>query len=242
MLLKRSEATADRRRIPVVMVSSADGITPTTGLTFSAGDIKVTKNGAAEANHAGTVTELTGGRYYYQATEAELDTLGFLMVAFVKAGSKTFNAAAQVVSFDPYDPSALGLTATPVTVTSPVAASGTLTLVRGDDYFSADLSRAILFSSSSWPNLAGALAVTLTVRTVATLGDALLFTKGDSGALRVVGLGAQTVGFEPTYLDTAGVVPGTRTMKYDVQATLANGHIVTLAYGTCNGVEDQTRP
>lgn len=110
-LLKQSEATAARRRIPVRMVDSTDGKTAETGLTFIAGDIKISKNGGAEANHAGTVTELAGGLYYYEATAAELNTLGFLTMRVVKTGALDFVAVCQVTAIDPYDTVRLGLTA-----------------------------------------------------------------------------------------------------------------------------------
>lgn len=96
----QSESTAARRRIPVYLVDDADGKTPETGITFSAGDIKVSKNGGAEANHGGTVTELAGGMYYYEATSGELDTLGFLSIRFTKSGVRTFVAAHQVIAID----------------------------------------------------------------------------------------------------------------------------------------------
>lgn len=97
MQLVQSQATAAQRRIPVYLVDDTDGKTPETGITFSAGEIKISKNGGAEANHAGTVTELASGMYYYEATAAELDTLGFLSVRLTKSGVRTFAALVQVI-------------------------------------------------------------------------------------------------------------------------------------------------
>lgn len=96
--ITQSESTAARRRVPVYLVDSTDGFTPETGITFSAGDIKISKNGAAEGNHAGTVTELAGGLYYYECTSGEVDTLGFLSARFTKTGVRTFVAVAQVMA------------------------------------------------------------------------------------------------------------------------------------------------
>lgn len=107
--IKQSEATADLRRVPVLMVSSTDGITPVTSLTFAAGSIKVSKNGAASANHAGSVVEDAAGRYYYEATAAELNTLGYVTIAFSGTGARTYTAWIQVVAFSPYDAATLGL-------------------------------------------------------------------------------------------------------------------------------------
>jgi hypothetical protein len=125
-LLQQSEATAAQRRILVYLVDATDGHTPETGITFSVGDIKVSKNGAAEANHAGTVTELAGGIYYYEAAAAELDTVGYLTIRFIKTGVRTFVALCQVVPFDPYDATALGLSRIDAAVSSRLA-SGSYT-------------------------------------------------------------------------------------------------------------------
>jgi hypothetical protein len=84
------EPEAARRRIPVRLVSSA-GVAQT-GLTFSAGDLKLSKDGAAESNHSGTISEVAGGLYYYEATQSEVDTLGFLSLRVVKAGALDFIA------------------------------------------------------------------------------------------------------------------------------------------------------
>lgn len=81
-----------------MLLDSIDGTTAKTGITFSSGDIKVSKNGGAEANHAGTVTELAGGVYYYEATSTELDTLGYISIRFTKATVRTFISVSQVVS------------------------------------------------------------------------------------------------------------------------------------------------
>lgn len=100
--LLQSETTAARRRIPVYMVSSTDGSTPVTGITFNTGDIKISKNGAAEANHSGTVTEIAGGLYYYEAAAAELDTFGFITLRFSTTGARPFVALVQVLAVNPY--------------------------------------------------------------------------------------------------------------------------------------------
>jgi len=93
-----NQATAALRRLPVYLVDATDGTTPETGITFAAGDIKISKNGAAEGNHAGTVTELAGGLYYYEAASGEVDTAGFLTARFTKTGVRTFVAAVQVAT------------------------------------------------------------------------------------------------------------------------------------------------
>ena len=94
--LTQSDATAARRRVPVYLLDDTDGKTPETGVSFSAGEIKISKNGAAEANHAGSVTEIAGGLYYYEFTSGEIDTEGFVTARFTKTGVRTFVASAQV--------------------------------------------------------------------------------------------------------------------------------------------------
>lgn len=113
LLLQKDEATAARRRIPIYLVDETDGVTPETSVTVGAGDVKISKDGGGEANHAGTLNELAGGMYYYEATAGELDTLGFLSIRLVKSGVRTFIAVAQVVAVDLYDDVRGGLTALP---------------------------------------------------------------------------------------------------------------------------------
>lgn len=100
--IKLNETTAARRRIPVALVDDTDGKSPKTEVTLSAGDLKISKNGGAEANHEGTLVELAGGDYYYEAAASECNTLGYLTGRIVKAGIRTFRFAVQIVAFDPY--------------------------------------------------------------------------------------------------------------------------------------------
>lgn len=79
-------ATAGNRRIVFLAVLEADRVTPLPSQTFSASEIRVSKNGAAEANNAGSVTEIAGGLYYYAATQGETDTRGALILRGAKTG------------------------------------------------------------------------------------------------------------------------------------------------------------
>jgi hypothetical protein len=92
--LFQHEPEALRRRIPVRLVNSSGAAQ--LGLSFSAGDLKLSKNGTAEANHSGTMTEVAGGLYFYEAALAEVDTLGFLSLRVVKAGALDFIAVVAV--------------------------------------------------------------------------------------------------------------------------------------------------
>jgi len=115
-----NETTAARRRIPMFFFDddSADAYAPKTGLTFAAGELKVSKNGAAEANALGTVTELAGGGYYYEATAAEMDTVGFLQVRPVKTDVYGAPVVVQVIALNLYDAVAGGMSRLDATVSS----------------------------------------------------------------------------------------------------------------------------
>ncbi len=100
--IAQSEATAAQRRILVYLVDVNDGITPITGITVSAGDIKISKNGAANANHGGSWTEVGLGLYYYQFTSGEVDTLGYASFLIAQATIRTFVKEVQVVVLSPF--------------------------------------------------------------------------------------------------------------------------------------------
>lgn len=110
--VKLSEATAARRRIPVLLVDITDGFTPETGVVTPT--INISKNGAAVATGAGTWTEIGNGQYYYEFTTGEVDTLGWIAVNIEKATvSRDYNAVVQIMAYDALDSVRLGLTALP---------------------------------------------------------------------------------------------------------------------------------
>ena len=80
--------------------------------------MKVSKNGAAEANHGGTLTELASGRYSYEFSSGEVDTVGFLSFALVKSGIRAFVTDVQIVAFDPYDAAGFGLSRLDAAITT----------------------------------------------------------------------------------------------------------------------------
>jgi len=115
-----------------------------------------------------------------------------------------------------------------VVVNAPLSTDGqTLTLVVGDDYYEAD-GRAIEFRPSTdgdWPDLTGAQVV-LTVST--DYGQVLLSVAGTV----VNPTTNKLVRFELSSTDTNNLRHGAN--KFAVEATLANGHNVTLvAQGKC---------
>jgi len=110
--VKLSEATAARRRIPVLLVDITDGFTPEVGVVTPT--INISKNGATVATGAGTWAEIGNGQYYYEFTTGEVDTLGWVAVNIEKATvSRDYNAVVQIMAYDALDSVRLGLTALP---------------------------------------------------------------------------------------------------------------------------------
>jgi hypothetical protein len=109
-MMKLSEGTAARRRIFFTMVDSTDLHTRETGVTVT---VRVSKNGAADAAAGGSAVEVDTsfpGLYYYEATSGELDTVGIFCIYCTGTGCEPREVAVQIVAFDPYDASLLGLT------------------------------------------------------------------------------------------------------------------------------------
>lgn len=113
-LFQQSEATAAQRRLFFHAVDATDGIAAETGLT---GVGRLSKNGATTAATTASLTEIDStnmpGRYYIEFTATELDTVGIIEFRYKAAACAEVVARAQVVPFDPYDATRLGLTALP---------------------------------------------------------------------------------------------------------------------------------
>ena len=115
--IKQSEATAARRRIPVLFVSSTDGFTPVTPTSPAA---YISANGATwvAATNAVAVATLAAGQsaagvYYLELTAAELANLGWITVNIQATNARQYNAHIQVMAYDPYDVVRIGLTSIP---------------------------------------------------------------------------------------------------------------------------------
>lgn len=111
-----------------------------------------------------------------------------------------------------------------ITVTSPVAASGNVTVYQGDDQQAVD-SRSLDWSVSNWPDLTGA-SVALVGQFEANPAVTLLAT----GSVTTPSGSGKTVRVELTHDQTDALRPG--TWKIQVVATLASGHVATLVGGT----------
>jgi len=108
-----------------------------------------------------------------------------------------------------------------INIVSPIATSGDLDIISGDDYKAAD-GRAITWSSSDWPDLTGA---TITFNT-GGLSYAMTATVVGSGVSQTVQLELTTTQSQELYGE----------FDFKVKAVLAmSAHIVTLvsAQGTC---------
>lgn len=112
-----------------------------------------------------------------------------------------------------------------ITVTSPIVEGADITIVRGDDYANAD-GRALFATTtfSNAPSLTGG-SVTLKVQTGATT----TFSKAG------VVTGAAACYVELTDAETAAL---TGKRSYDLEATLSNGDVVTIAQGKLEVLKD----
>lgn len=97
-----SESTGAERRIPVLLLDVTDGLTEETGVTITvASECRISKNGGAAANCAGTAGEVETGIYYYEPTAGEVDTIGYITVRINDSAARAFYGSANIVAFDP---------------------------------------------------------------------------------------------------------------------------------------------
>ncbi len=218
------------------LVSGAAG----TGLTITCAVYRGSDGVQLVAPTAATEIGSTGIYRYHYASPATADE--YIAVFNEAAATADQTDVASLWAVSPKWVQNLG--SAEVTTAGPVVTTAdTLEIVRGDDY-DADDGRAISFESDSWPDLTGA-TVTMTVRrrreAFISGSDPILFTKADETGTRVPGVGTQTIYFDLTPTETDTLLPGTLTGKYDVQAALSGGNIVTLITGLVSVTEDQTR-
>lgn len=97
--VKQSESTADRRRVPILMVDETDGSTPEVGLTLYG---LLSKNGGTFAATAGSFAEAGYGQYYYQFTTGEIDSLGWAGIHITASGARNYDAIIHITAYDAY--------------------------------------------------------------------------------------------------------------------------------------------
>lgn len=165
------------------------------------------------------------------ASQASIDTVDLNVDAIkVKTDQLTFTnpnsvdatATADVDEAAIADAVIAGIGGTDVTISSVIAEDGTtITIVRGDDYSASD-SRAITWTGTTddqWPSLSGAT---------------LKFTaKNNMDSLTVTPTVTQPTGTQAFRMELTST--NTEIMsgryKYDVQATLSSGRVITLVVG-----------
>jgi hypothetical protein len=165
------------------------------------------------------------------ATQASVDTIDGIVDAIkVKTDELTFTVPGSVdaTATADVDEAAIaaavvaGIGGADVTISSPVASDGTtVTIVRGDDYNSAD-GRSIVWTgatSDQWPDLSGATVVLTAINQNDILRKTLTVTQAT---------GTQQFNMQLTNEETE-ITSG--RYKYDVQATLASGNVITMLVG-----------
>ena len=115
MLIKQSEATAARRTVYFTAVETDD---TTYESTLAGADIRISKAGGAEANSLGTATHIATGLFKYVFDAGEVDTLGEVSLRLAKTGVYNDVRVVNVVPFDPYSSTSLGLSNLDATVSS----------------------------------------------------------------------------------------------------------------------------
>lgn len=146
-------------------------------------------------------------------TQDDLDAIEAVIVA------KASTIAAAVIG---------GLGSLTVTVTSPVATDGTLTIYAGDDYVAAE-ARQISFAVTDASHLLGL--------DDPAAGAKLKLWQATWTAASVTSTGTgYTVVFEPDAADTAALA--SLKQSYELEVTTAAGSTVTIATGTATIIRD----
>lgn len=116
MLIKQSESAAARRTVFFTAVNTADDSAYTS--TLSGSDIMLSKAGGSEAASTGTATHVATGLFKYVFATGEVDTLGEVSIRLAKTGVYNDVRVVNVVAFDPYTGSNLGLSNIDTTISS----------------------------------------------------------------------------------------------------------------------------
>lgn len=171
--IKQSEATAVRRRIPILFVSSTDGFTPVTPTSPSA---YISQNGGtwvATTNAVAVATLAAGqsasGAYYLELTATEVATLGWITVNVQATNARQYYAHIQVMAYDPYDVVRIGLTSIPNVAQGSAgalptgSATGQVTVATNNDKTGYSLTQAFPTNFSSLAITAGGAVTAGTV-------------------------------------------------------------------------------
>jgi len=237
--IKQSEATAARRRIPVLFVSSTDGFSPVTP-TSPAAYISTNGGTFVATTNAVTLETLAAGQsasgcYYLELTAAEVGTLGVINVNIQSTNARQYNAVIQVMAYDAYAQTNLGLTAIPAVATGsagaiPTTGSGANQIaVNGSGAISTVVSVSGSVGSVTGNvggNLVGSVG-SLTATAVQNIWDdttSSLTTVGSIGKLLVDNINA-TISSRAT--DATVWTNATRTLTAGTNIVLAKGTGIT---------------
>lgn len=128
------------------------------------------------------------------------------------------------------------LPAVSVTLVSAVDSKGNIEAVKGDDYFASE-GRALAYQDANWPTLSGA-----TVRFTARLRtDTSQYIESPVEVVTATG-SPKVVRFELSAAQIGGLEVGNENYIFDIEATLSNGHIVTLKRGLMSVLSQVSQP
>lgn len=202
-----------------------------TGLTLTAQLVNTAGTNVGSAITTG-FDEIGGGLYQWTATaipDGHRGRVEFTDSGTIVAANAINPEEAELIGDLDAAVDANGLA---VTVVAPVAENLDLTLIKGDDYNNGDTGREVYWPNpaGTWPDLTGA---TITFGA----GHARTASVLQKTGTVVTPTGAnQKVRVNFAAADTDDL--SAETYRYDVQATLSNGRIVTLARGRLFLVED----
>lgn len=209
--------------IPFLMVDSADHITGKTGLTPT---VTISKNGGAFGAPSGAVTEIGSGWYALAGNATDRNTLGELLLHATAAGADPVDDRYEVVSWDPFADVAVIKAKTDtigslsVTITSPVATDGTVTIEQGDSY------NGIVGGTLPISVLKSGIPYDLTGASARLKCDQATF-----GPVAIIDDGTNWVAtFEPTAAQTATLTM--LSQPCEVEASWPDGKIKTYLRGT----------
>lgn len=163
MIIKASESTAERRRVPFFLVDG-DG-DPATG--ENGGQPQISKNWGSWANTSNLLVGGTNGSYYLELTATEVNTVGVHRLRYSSANAAERQPIIQVVAFDPYSATDFGLSSLAVLLNSLSQPS------QGAPTATPTLAQAIAYLFTYWRNK---VIVTGTYASVYNdAGDTVLF-------------------------------------------------------------------
>jgi hypothetical protein len=221
--LKQSQTT---RPLLFLMTDSADHISAKTGLTPT---VTLSKNGAAFGAPTGAVSEVGSGWYKVAGNATDTGTLGPLLLHATSAGADPTDVFFEVVSYDPEDAAALGLSRLDAAISSRASAAALATVQADTDDLQTRVPAALVggrMDSSLGAYAAGQDPATLLLDVASGIEPSVTLRQ----ALRVIfdAASGQTSGApgSPFLLKSADGAKTRATVTTD-----ANGNRLTVTFG-----------